>query len=204
MIKPNPNRLRNGNSMSDTNEIILVDANGNDTGAMEKMEAHRVGRLHRAFSLFIFNNQRELLLQQRAGTKYHSGGLWSNTCCSHPAPGETVLQAAHRRLQEELNFDCELREVFSFTYRADVGNGLIEHELDHVLLGTYDGAFQPNPEEVQACKWIPMNELTSDISLDGDSYTNWLRLVIESRISDLQRGAECLYPASTLDTIAAK
>ena len=190
--------------MSDTNEIILVDANGNDTGAMEKMEAHRVGRLHRAFSLFIFNNQRELLLQQRAGTKYHSGGLWSNTCCSHPAPGETVLQAAHRRLQEELNFDCELREVFSFTYRADVGNGLIEHELDHVLLGTYDGAFQPNPEEVQACKWIPMNELTSDISLDGDSYTNWLRLVIESRISDLQRGAECLYPASTLDTIAAK
>lgn len=190
--------------MLNTNEIVLVDTSGNQTGTMEKMEAHRIGRLHRAFSIFIVNSQGNLLLQQRASTKYHSSGLWSNTCCSHPAPGETLFQAAHRRLREELDFDCELREIFSFTYRADVGNGLIEHELDHVLLGAYDGVFQPSPDEIQACKWISISELTRDISVNGESYTEWLKLVIELRLPELLRGVECLQPSHTHDALAAQ
>ncbi|MCB1870587.1 MAG: isopentenyl-diphosphate Delta-isomerase [Gammaproteobacteria bacterium] len=190
--------------MIKTNEIVLVDTSGNQTGTMEKMEAHRSGRLHRAFSIFIINSQGDLLLQQRSGTKYHSCGLWSNTCCSHPAPGETLFQAAHRRLREELDFDCELREIFSFTYRAEVGNGLIEHELDHVLLGVYDGAFQPSPDEIQACKWTSITELIDEISVNGEAYTEWLKLVIELKLPELLRGVERLQNSAVQDALAAQ
>jgi isopentenyl-diphosphate Delta-isomerase len=184
--------------MSDTNKIVLVDADGNDMGAMEKIEAHRTGRLHRAFSIFIFNSQGALLLQQRADTKYHSGGLWSNSCCSHPVPGEALLQGAHRRLQEELGFDCELTEIFTFTYRADVGNGLIEHEHDHVLVGIHDGAIRPDPDEIQNCKWVSLEELAADISSNGCCYTDWLKLLVEFRLPDLTREIKAVTPSPGL------
>ena len=183
--------------MFNTDEIVLVDINGNETGFMEKIEAHRTGRLHRAFSIFIVNSQGDLLLQQRAATKYHSGGLWSNTCCSHPAPGETILRAAHRRLYEELGFNCQLTEIFTFIYRADVGSGLIEHEHDHVLLGKYDGVFHPDPEEIQACKWISLIELTGDISTNSFAYTDWLKLLIKFRLSALTEGIQTFVPNVT-------
>jgi len=119
--------------------VVLVDENDNEIGVEEKINAHRKGLLHRAFSIFVFNSKNELLLQKRAADKYHSGGLWSNTCCSHPRPGENLKDAAHRRLQEEMGFDCSLREVFSFLYKKSFDNGLTEHELDHVFFGKFDG-----------------------------------------------------------------
>lgn len=117
-------------------QVILVNELDQETGLMEKMEAHEKGLLHRAFSVFIMNDQGDMLLQQRALDKYHSGGLWTNACCSHPLPGEAVEAAAHRRLSEEMGFDCPLRELFQFTYRTEFDNGLIEHEYDHVWTGT--------------------------------------------------------------------
>lgn len=173
--------------IANRDEVVLVDADGQEIGAMEKLRAHREGLLHRAFSILVVNNQGNLLLQQRAIGKYHSGGLWSNTCCSHPTVGEPVLQAAHRRLQEELDFDCELQEIFSFIYRAEVGNGLIEHEYDHVLLGRYDGPYHPNPDEIQSCKWLSLPLLVEEISSHGTRYTHWLKLIIQSRHVELSR-----------------
>lgn len=196
MIRLNPKPLPDCRPMLNTNDIVLVDSYGNETGAMEKMEAHRTGRLHRAFSIFIVNSQAQLLLQQRAISKYHSGGFWSNTCCSHPAPGETIFQAAHRRLDEELGFDCELTEIFAFTYRADVGNGLIEHEHDHILLGRYDGVFCLNPDEIQACRWMSLAELTNDIAVHGDVYTDWLKLLVRHRLPALAEGIEQLHQST--------
>src|SRR5687768_14206462 len=134
--------------------VILVNEQDEPVGTMEKLEAHQKGLLHRAFSVFVVNKNGEMLLQQRAQDKYHSGGLWTNTCCSHPLPGENVLDASHRRLMEEMGFDCPLREIFSFTYRAEFDNGLTEHEFDHVFFGEYDGEVIPDTAEVQATRYL--------------------------------------------------
>ena len=143
--------------------VILVDENDHEVGLMEKMEAHRKGLLHRAFSVLVFNDNGELLLQRRAFGKYHSEGLWTNTCCSHPYPGESILEAGKRRLFEEMGFSCELTHEFSFLYKADLENGLIEHELDHVLIGFSDETPHLNLEEVSAFKWMSVDNIKSDI-----------------------------------------
>ncbi|MCS6959078.1 MAG: isopentenyl-diphosphate Delta-isomerase [Pseudanabaenaceae cyanobacterium SKYGB_i_bin29] len=155
--------------------LILVDEHDREIGVGEKLAVHRSGQLHRAFSIFVVNPQGELLLQQRAWDKYHSGGLWTNTCCSHPRPGELVLEAAHRRLQEEMGFDCELVELFSFIYYAELDGGLIEHEYDHVLLGKFAGVPQVNPLEVVAWRWIDAKKLEEEIRNYPDRFTYWLR-----------------------------
>jgi isopentenyl-diphosphate delta-isomerase len=133
-------------------EVILVNESDEAIGAMEKMEAHRLGVLHRAFSVFIFNSNGHMLLQQRADTKYHSAGLWTNACCSHPAPGEEVKSAAERRLQEELGFKADIKRAFDFVYKASFNNGLTEHEYDHVFVGYYDGEIRPDQDEVKGWK----------------------------------------------------
>ena len=132
----------------DLTQVILVDQQDNPTGSCEKLEAHQKGLLHRAFSVFIFNKKGEMLLQQRAVNKYHSGGLWTNACCSHPAEGEDTIAAAHRRLLEEMGFDTPVEKVFDFVYKADFDNGLTEYEFDHVFVGEYSGAINFNKEEV--------------------------------------------------------
>jgi isopentenyl-diphosphate Delta-isomerase len=163
--------------------VVLVDERDNETGIAGKLEVHRKGLLHRAFSVFIFNSKGELLLQKRAASKYHSGGLWSNTCCSHPFPGEPVAMAAHRRLKEEMGFSCNLDQSFSFIYRAELDNDLIEHEFDHVFIGRYDTPPQPNPQEVEDWKWMRLNELKNDLERDPSRYTMWLKIVF-TRIQD--------------------
>ena len=160
-------------------EVILVDKDDNATGSMEKMEAHRKGFLHRAFSVFIFNEKMQLMLQQRALHKYHSPGLWSNTCCSHPYPGEEVEEAAHRRLAQEMGFDCGIREVFSFIYKADLDQEMTEHELDHVLIGKYNEEPVLNSEEVADWKWIGLDELLIDMEKHPEQYTVWFRIIFK-------------------------
>jgi len=157
------------------NLLILVDQLDREIGVGEKMAVHRSGQLHRAFSIFVTNSRGEILLQQRAWSKYHSGGLWTNTCCSHPRPGELVIEAAHRRLQEEMGFDCELQELFSFIYHAKLEGGLIEHEYDHVLLGKFDGTPIVNPLEVANWRWIDAKTLEKEINDRPDRFTYWLR-----------------------------
>ncbi|MCW3464677.1 isopentenyl-diphosphate Delta-isomerase [Chitinophaga nivalis] len=156
-------------------EVILVNELDEAVGAMEKMEAHLKGILHRAFSVFIVNDAGEMLLQQRALDKYHSGGLWTNACCSHPSPGETTVAAAHRRLQEEMGFDCELREIFSFTYKTVFDNGLTEHEYDHVFLGTYNSAIIPDRTEVHDYRYIPAGLIPDLIAKDPTRFTSWFQ-----------------------------
>jgi isopentenyl-diphosphate delta-isomerase len=160
-------------------QLILVDAQDRELGVKEKMEAHVEGALHRAFSVFVFDSEKRLLLQKRARTKYHSGGLWSNTACGHPRPGETTLAAARRRLHEEMGFDCELREAFEFLYRAELDGALIEHEYDHVLVGTHEGNPAPDPSEVEDWRWVTMDELRRRLSDEPQSYSYWLKVVIE-------------------------
>jgi len=155
--------------------LVLVDQLDREIGVGEKMAVHRSGQLHRAFSIFVTNSQGEILVQQRALNKYHSGGLWTNTCCSHPRPGEELMRAAHRRLQEEMGFDCELQELFSFIYHAKLEGGLIEHEYDHVLLGKFDGTPIVNPLEVENWRWIDAKTLEKEINDRPDRFTYWLR-----------------------------
>lgn len=157
-------------------QVVLVTEKDVETGLIEKMEAHEKALLHRAFSVFVFNSKNELMLQQRALTKYHTPGLWTNTCCSHPRPGENVNDAAHRRLQEEMGFSCELKKVFDFVYRAPFENGLTEHEFDHVFMGSYDGEPVINPSEVHAWKWIDLEELKKDIHANPSDYTVWFKI----------------------------
>ncbi len=164
-------------------KVILVDKADNEVGVEEKMEAHREGKLHRAFSIFVFSSDGRLLLQQRALSKYHCPGLWSNTCCSHPRPGELVEAAAHRRLVEEMGFDCPLREAFSFTYKVKFDNGLVENEFDHVLMGRYDGVVKANPDEAESWKWLGINELRNDVRENPEKYTYWLRVSLERVLS---------------------
>jgi len=164
-------------------EVILVDEADNQIGTAEKLQAHKEGKLHRCFSAFVFNSEGKLLLQQRAKSKYHSGGLWSNTCCSHPRPGEAVEAAAHRRLKEELGFDCPLKEAFTFIYKTKFDNGLFEHEFDHVFIGKFDGSPIPNPEEVESWTWVSLAELKKDIKENPENYTYWLKVSIGKVIS---------------------
>jgi len=160
-------------------EIILVDENDNETGSMEKIKAHENGgTLHRAFSIFVFNSKGEMLLQKRAEGKYHCPGLWTNTCCSHQNPGETLEQAAHRKLKQEMGFDTELKEIFKFIYKAEFDNGLTEHELDHVFVGRHDGEIKLNPEEAGDLKWIGAKELQDDVSKSPEKYTPWFKIVL--------------------------
>jgi isopentenyl-diphosphate delta-isomerase len=160
-------------------QVILVDRNDNEIGLMAKMEAHEKGVLHRAFSVFVFNQKGEMMLQRRALSKYHSPGLWSNTCCSHPRKGETALEAAHRRTVEEMGFDCDMKEAFSFIYKADFDNGLTEHEFDHVIIGNYDKEPVINPEEVDSWKWIKLDELKKDMQTNPEKYTVWFRIAFK-------------------------
>ena len=173
--------------MPDSSEdLILVDEHDNPVGYAPKLAAHENGgRLHRAFSIFIFNSAGELLLQQRASGKYHFGGLWTNTCCSHPRRGEATLDAAHKRLQHELGFDTPLNERFSFVYRAtDPASGLTEHEFDHVFEGRFDGTPAPNPEEVQDWKWVRPDTLRADMRSHPERYTPWFALSVERVMAD--------------------
>jgi len=159
--------------------VILVDAHDTPVGSMEKMEAHLKGELHRALSVLVFNSNGQIMLQQRAFTKYHTPGLWSNTCCSHPRPGEVSIEAAMRRLNEEMGFSIQLEKVFDFIYKAHFANGLIEHEFDHVFFGTFDGAPHINPDEAHAYKWISPEDLMEDIRSSPEMYTVWFRIIME-------------------------
>ena len=160
-------------------KVILVDREDNPVGTLPKMEAHEKGVLHRAFSVFILNQKGELMLQQRALHKYHSPGLWTNTCCSHQRDGEENLQAGTRRLEEEMGFSVPLEELFSFIYKAPFDNGLTEHELDHVMLGYYEGIPEINSDEVNAWKWMSLNEIASDLTVNPESYTVWFKIIFE-------------------------
>lgn len=168
-------------------QVVLINEQDQVQGLMGKMQAHKEGILHRAFSVFIFNNKNEMLLQQRAYGKYHSPGLWTNTCCSHPRENETYQDAAHRRIQEEMGFDCELKPVFHFIYKADVGLGLIEHELDHVFVGNFEGTPIPNPEEVASFKWISIDNLLKDLTQNPENYTEWFKIILNQYIQHLNR-----------------
>lgn len=167
--------------------IILVDENDNIIGADEKIRVHKDGKLHRAFSIFVFNEKGELLLHRRNKKKYHSGGLWTNTCCSHPREGENTDDAAHRRLKEEMGFDCELKEIFSFTYKVKFKEDLYEHEYDHVFIGRFDGNPDPDPEEVEEWAWMTLEELKIDIKLNPDKYTYWLKESINKIIDYVKK-----------------
>ena len=160
-------------------KVILVDKNDNQVGLMPKLEAHEKGFLHRAFSVFIFNNKYQLLLQKRASSKYHSGGLWTNTCCSHPREDEDILDAANRRLDEEMGIKTSLRKVYDFIYEAKLDNNLIEHEFDHVFYGLYDEDPIINKDEVDDFKWIDMETLNDSIINNGDNYTVWFKIAFE-------------------------
>ncbi|MFN6038816.1 MAG: isopentenyl-diphosphate Delta-isomerase [Bacteroidota bacterium] len=162
--------------------VILVDINDNEIGTMEKMEAHRKGLLHRAFSVFIFNSNGELLLQKRNMSKYHSGGLWTNTCCSHPYPGEDPLTAAKRRLMEEMGMQCNLKPAFSFIYKVNLDKGMIEHELDHVFIGTSDNPPTPNTHEVEEFRYIKIDELKKLISDKPEDFTEWFKIVFSQTV----------------------
>ena len=163
-------------------KVILVDIDDNPVGTEEKLKAHEMALLHRAFSVFVFNSEGELMLQQRAMHKYHSPGLWTNTCCSHPRPEENTLDAAHRRLKEEMGFDCDLEWKFSFVYKASFDNGLTEHEFDHVFFGSFSGEPKINPDEVHAWKWIAMKDLIELMKANPAEYTVWFRIAMDKII----------------------
>jgi isopentenyl-diphosphate delta-isomerase len=154
--------------------VILVGPGDEPIGTEEKLEAHRSGALHRAFSVFVFDRRGQILLQRRAEGKYHSGGRWSNTCCGHPRPGEETEAAATRRLEEEMGFTCNLRDLFSFTYAVEVGGGLREHEIDHVLVGRHDGDPSPDPAEVAEWRWVATDALEREMASEPDRFTPWL------------------------------
>lgn len=158
--------------------VILVNEKDEAIGLMEKMEAHRKAELHRAFSVFIFNDEGQMLIHQRAKSKYHSGGLWTNACCSHPRENETIEEAAHRRLVEEMGFDTEVQKKFNFIYRAELDHGLTEHELDHVLVGIFNDEPTPNPEEVEDWKYVDMVDLILDVKDNPRMYTEWFKIAL--------------------------
>jgi len=159
--------------------VILVDENDNQIGTMPKMEAHEKARLHRAFSVFVMNEKGETMLQQRAADKYHSPLLWTNTCCSHQRVGESNIEAGQRRLQEEMGFVTELDELISFIYKAPFDNGLTEHEFDHVMIGSYNGEPNINPDEVAAWKWMQPEAVRDDIEAHSERYTAWFKIIFE-------------------------
>lgn len=159
--------------------VVLVDEDDHVIGTEGKMAAHIAGKLHRAVSVFVFNTDGKLLLQQRAASKYHSAGLWSNTCCGHPRPEEKTDHAAHRRLQDEMGFDCPLRRDFDFVYKRQLNGGLVEHEYDHVFVGHHDDAPSPAPAEVADWRWVGADEVLTDLEANPDRYTAWFGLALE-------------------------
>jgi len=169
------------------NLVVLVNELDQDLGVMEKLEAHQKGLLHRAFSILIFNSNNELLLQRRAFGKYHSEGLWTNTCCSHPYPGETILSAGKRRLKEEMGMAVELDEVFQFVYKAPLDNDLTEYELDHVLVGYSDDTPHLNLEEVSAFAWKNLDEIRTEIAENSTQYTAWFKILMTDHFDQLKR-----------------
>jgi len=176
--------------------LVLVDDQDNSIGYMEKMEVHRKALLHRAFSVFLFNSNGEMLLQRRAMKKYHSGGLWTNTCCSHPYPGETPAEAGRRRMQEELGFETAVQPVFSFIYKAALDNELTEHELDHVLIGEYDGPVHPNEEEVGDYCYKSMDDLRSSLNTHPQLYTAWFQIAFPMLEAYLEKNKLMAYAAT--------
>lgn len=160
-------------------QVILVNEQDEKIGLMPKMEAHEKAVLHRAFSVFIFNDKDQLMLQQRAKDKYHSPLLWANTCCSHQRDGESNIEAGKRRLQEEMGFVCELSEITSFIYKAPFENGLTEHELDHILVGNFNKNPRINFDEVERYKWMSIDEVKNDIALRPEIYTEWFKIIFE-------------------------
>lgn len=156
-------------------KIILVDEQDNIIGYEEKLQAHIDSKLHRAFSVFVVNSRGQLMLQKRAIDKYHSGGLWTNTCCSHPLEGESQEKTVHRRLRLEMGFDCPIHHLFKFIYKAPFENGLVEHELDHVYLGIYEGAANPSPAEAEDWKWMDLDEVKRDMQRNPHLYTYWFK-----------------------------
>jgi isopentenyl-diphosphate delta-isomerase len=170
-----------------TEYVILVDTADRELGTMEKMEAHEKAILHRAFSVFIFNDRGELMLQQRAAHKYHSPLLWTNTCCSHQRQGESNIEAGKRRLREEMGFEVDLDEKFHFVYKAEFDNGLTEHELDHVMVGYYNGEPTINPEEVASWKWINMEVLQQDMQDHPQDYTAWFKIIFDRFVEFLTK-----------------
>ena len=158
--------------------VILVDENDVEIGSMEKMQAHREGVLHRAFSVLLFNTRGEMLIHKRANGKYHSGGLWTNTCCSHPYPGEDVRTAAKRRLKEEMGIDLQPEFAYSFIYKAQLTKDLSEYELDHVFTGTFNGVPHPNSNEIESWKFADMQSLKDEVQQHPENYTPWFRLIL--------------------------
>lgn len=159
--------------------VILVDENDKQIGVMPKLEAHQKAVLHRAFSVFIFNDKHELMLQQRALKKYHSPGLWTNTCCSHQREGESNIEAGKRRLQEEMGFVTDLKESISFIYKAHFDNGLTEHEYDHVLIGHYNDEPKINEDEVANWKWVALDDVNKDLKTHPEHYTAWFKIIFD-------------------------
>ena len=168
-------------------KVVLVDEDDNQIGLMPKMEAHLKGRLHRAFSIIIFNSDRKILLQKRASTKYHTPNLWSNTCCSHQREDEENIEAGKRRLNEEMGFVTNLYNFSSFIYRVEFSNGLIEHENDHIMLGLFDGTPKPNPNEVDEWKWIDIDILIEDMQINPDHYTAWFMIIMNNYYESLKK-----------------
>lgn len=160
-------------------EVVLVNDIDEVIGVAEKLAAHLSGDLHRAFSIFVFNSAGQMLLQKRAASKYHSKGLWSNTCCGHPRLGESTQEASRRRLYEEMGFRCEVRKVFAFTYYAELDGGLFEHEYDHVFVGHFDGSPTPNQDEVGDWKWVDLSALRLDIQQNPEQFTYWFKVSLE-------------------------
>lgn len=160
-------------------QVILVNEHDEKVGLMEKIEAHKKALLHRAFSVFITNDRNEIMLQQRALSKYHSPGLWTNTCCSHQRDGETNIEAGKRRLMEEMGFTTDLKELFHFIYIAPFDNGLTEHELDHVMIGHYNDNPVINPDEVASFKWMTATAIKEDITNHPDQYTEWFKIIFD-------------------------
>lgn len=160
-------------------QVVLISENDEVLGLMEKMQAHENGILHRAFSVFLFNDKGEMLLQKRAADKYHSPNQWTNACCSHPRSGETYMEAANRRLKEELGIETELTPKFHFIYKADVGGNLWEHELDHVFIGNYQEDFDLNKDEVAEIRYISMEDLDREIRENPENFTEWFKIILE-------------------------
>lgn len=169
-------------------KVILVDENDNELGSMEKIEAHQKSMLHRAISVFIVSHSGEWLLQRRALHKYHSPGLWTNACCSHPYPGETSMVAAHRRLKEEMGLQSELKEIFHFTYLEKLDNNMTEHELDHVFLGFTDEKPTINSEEVEDWKYISYSDISDEINNNPENYTIWFRKIMDRVNEQINQG----------------
>lgn len=160
-------------------EVVLVNSNDEEIGVMEKLEAHHKAMLHRAFSVLLFNDKNEFLLQKRASEKYHCANMWTNTCCSHPRAGESLNQAVNRRLKEEMGIICETQKLFDFIYKVELEDHMFEHEFDHVFVGQFNGTPIPNPNEVEDWKYISLASLTSDLNQNPAQYTPWFKLILK-------------------------